>query len=87
VHVVGLIITSHSDAGDGVAIDDRISSHVKSMALAAMMWEQASWELLPDNLLLDIFKHIHTSDLMTVVKSVFHPVCFRPTCSWRVRLL
>ena len=41
-----------------------------------------SWDLLADNLYLDIFKHLHTADLMTAAKSVFHPVCL--ICSWHV---
>ena len=42
-----------------------------------MMWQlQASWDLLPDNLLLDVFKHLHTADLMTAAKSVFSSCLF-----------
>jgi len=29
------------------------------------------WEQLPDNLLIDIFKHLHTAELCTVAKYVF----------------
>jgi len=36
--------------------------------MAYVLCEPLTWDLLPDNLLLDVFKYLHTTDLLSAAK-------------------